>query len=75
MDYTPQLEQFEVLHPAHEDAPAEALVVSPPPPLLTNPQADMRRLTFKLPQPGHFGLSLPMIRISNFLSHFLHVYS
>jgi hypothetical protein len=61
--------QLVALHPLHDDAPADRLTVSPPPPLLTKPQADIIRLTFRFPHAGHFGLSLPMIRHSNFLSH------
>jgi hypothetical protein len=73
--YTPQLEQLVELQPEHEEAPAEALTVSPPLPLLTNPHEDINRFTFILPQEGHAGLSLPRIRISNFLSHFSQLYS
>jgi hypothetical protein len=65
----PQLVQLVALHPVHDDAPADRLTVSPPPLLLTNPQADIIRLTFRFPHFGHSGLSLPMIRHSNFLSH------
>jgi hypothetical protein len=45
-DQWPQLPQLVALHPVHDDAPADRLTVSPPPPLLTNPQADIIRLTF-----------------------------
>ena len=68
--HAPQLEQLDELHAAQDEAPAELLTVSPPLPLLTKPQADIRRLTDNAPQPGHFGISLPRIRVSNFLSHF-----
>jgi hypothetical protein len=73
--YTPQLEQLVELHPVQDEAPADALTVSPPLPLLTKPHEDIRRLTFLLPQAGQVGLSLPMIKISNFLSHFSQLYS
>jgi len=68
--YDPQLEQLDELHPAQDDDPAEWLTVSPPPPLLTKPQADISRLTDDALQSGHLGISRPIIRASNFLSHF-----
>jgi len=64
-----QVEQLEDEHPAQEELPADLLVVCPPLPLLTKPHADIIRLTLALPQVGHLGLSLPMIRHSNFSSH------
>jgi hypothetical protein len=73
--YTPQLEQLVELQPAQDEAPADAPTVSPLLPLLTKPHEDINRLTFLLPHLGHTGLSLPMIKISNFLLHFSHVYS
>jgi hypothetical protein len=68
--YAPQLEQLDEVHPVQDDAPAERLAVTPPSPLLTNPQADIRRFTDDAPQAGHTGTSRPIIRASNFLSHF-----
>jgi hypothetical protein len=73
--YTPQLEQLVAVQPAQEEAPAERLTVSPPPPLLTNPHADIRRFTFALPQSGQTGRSFAMTIISNRWLHFSHVYS
>jgi hypothetical protein len=70
------------LHPAQlpaeqplQDEPADEDTVSPPPPLLTNPQADINLVTFLLLQVVHSGLSDPMIRHSKFLSHFSQWYS
>jgi len=61
--------------PVQEAAPADALTVSPPLPLLTKAHDDIKRFTFMLPQQGHAGLSLSMIRTSKFLLHFLQLYS
>jgi hypothetical protein len=65
------------LHPAQllaeqplQDDPADEDTVSPPPPLLTKPQADMSLVTFLLLQVVHCGVSDPMIRHSKFLPHF-----
>jgi hypothetical protein len=50
----PHPPQLVALHPPQEEpTEAEELTVSPPPPLQTNPQADMSRLTFGLPQAKH----------------------
>jgi hypothetical protein len=73
--YTPQLEQLVELQLPHEEAPAGVVTVSPPLPLLTKPHEDINRLTFLLPHLGQAGLSLPIIKISNFLSHFSQLYS
>jgi len=73
--YTPQLVQLDALQPEQDEAPAEALTVSPPLPLLTKPQADKRRFTLTFPQVGQAGLSWPITSISNFLLHFSQVYS
>jgi hypothetical protein len=53
-----------------QDEPADDDTVSPPPPLLTKPQADMSFFTFLLVHPEHSGVSLPMIRHSKFSPHF-----
>jgi len=48
-----------------QDDPAEVPVVCPPAPLLTNPQADIRRLKLRLWQSGQpSGLHEPMTRYS-----------
>jgi len=73
--YTPQLEQLVEWQPVQEAAPADALTVFPSLPLLTKPHEDIKRLIFLFPQTGHAGLSLPRMRISNFLSHFSQLYS
>jgi len=57
--------QLPAEHPLQDD-PADADTVSPPPPLLTNPQADINLVTFWLLQALHSGLSDPMIRHSKF---------
>jgi hypothetical protein len=62
----PQVAQLVAAHPPQEDADAEARVVSPPPPLLTKPQQDMRRITFLLLQEGQSGFSDPKISFSKF---------
>jgi hypothetical protein len=41
-------------HPPQEESAAERLTVSPPAPLLMNPQADIRRFTFVPSQEGHW---------------------
>jgi hypothetical protein len=56
--------------PLHPDAPAELDTVSPPPPLDTNPQADIILFTFLLLQLGQSGFSLPKTRYSNSWLHF-----
>jgi hypothetical protein len=51
------------------------VVVSPPLPLLTKPQEDMRRVTFLLLQEGQFGLSDPKTSFSKLFSQSLQQYS
>jgi len=71
----PQPEQLAAVQPL-QDAPADLEVVSPPFPLLTNPQADMSRAIFLLRQAGQrSGASWPMTRYSNRRSHAVHRYS
>jgi hypothetical protein len=53
------VEQLVAAQPPHADDPAVLRVVSPPLPLLKNPQVDMRRLTFLLLQDGQSGCSDP----------------
>jgi hypothetical protein len=71
----PQVAQLVAAHPPQEDADAEARVVSPPPPLLTKPQEDMRRVTFLLLQEGQSGFSDPKISFSKFSLHSSQQYS
>jgi hypothetical protein len=47
--------------PVHDEAPADWLTVSPPLPLLTNPQVDISRQTLSALQSGHWSGSLPPI--------------
>jgi len=67
----PHPAQLPAEQPLQEDAEAEVRMVSPLPPLLTNPQADISLLTFLLLQLGQKGLSLPKTRYSNSWLHFL----
>jgi hypothetical protein len=57
----PHPAQLEALHPVHDEAPADWLTVSPPLPLLTNPQVDISRQTLSALQSGHWSGSLPPI--------------
>jgi len=57
-------------HPPHEDAPAELETVSPPPPLLKNPQTDICLQTFLLLHDGQQGFSFPKTMYSKSSSHF-----
>jgi hypothetical protein len=61
--------QLLAAQPLH-DEPADDETVSPPPPLLTKPQADMSFLTFLLVHEEHSGESSPMIKHSKFSPHF-----
>jgi hypothetical protein len=67
----PHPAQLPAEQPLQEEADADVRTVSPPPPLLTNPQADISLLTFLLLQLGQTGLSLPKTRYSNSWLHFL----
>jgi hypothetical protein len=71
----PHPAQLPAEQPLQEDAEADVRTVSPLPPLLTNPQADIILPTFLLLQPGQLGLSLPKTRYSNSSLHFLQRYS
>jgi len=71
----PQPAQLEAEQPPQAEAPADALTVSPPPPLVTNPQADISRHTFALPHAGQSGFSLPNTSCSNSRPHALQWYS
>ena len=71
----PQVAQLVAAHPPQEDADADARVVSPPPPLLTKPQVDMRRVTFLLLQEGQSGVSDPKTSFSKLSSQFSQQYS
>jgi hypothetical protein len=60
------------------EAPAEVVTWGAPPApvdLDTNPQVDMSRARSWLSQSGHWGLKLPMTRVSNFFLQALHLYS
>jgi len=54
------------VHPLHDESAAELLTVSPPPPLLIKPQADISLLTFLLLHEGQLGFSFPNSRSSKF---------
>jgi len=72
----PQEEQFEDAQLPQEE-PDDFIVVSPPGPddLDINPQADISLTRSWLSQEGHSGIEPPITRVSNFLSHVLHLYS
>jgi hypothetical protein len=67
----PQEEQLVAEQPAQEETPAELETVSPPPPLLTNPQADSSLFTSLDAHLGHSGLSPPIKSCSKLASHLL----
>jgi hypothetical protein len=69
----PQEAQLVAAHPPQEDA--DARVVSPPPPLLTKPQEDMRRVTFLPLQEGQSGDSDPKTSFSKLSLQFSQQYS
>jgi hypothetical protein len=62
-------------HPPQEELDADVVVVSPPLPLLTKPQEDMRRVTFLLLQEGQSGFSDPKTNFSKLLLQSLQQYS
>jgi len=69
------VEQLVAEQPPHDEADADARVVSPPLPLLRNPQADIRRLTFLLLHAGQSGDSEPNTSFSKFSWHSSQQYS
>ena len=71
----PQLLEAQLPQP---DEPADLLTWGAPPgpiDLDTNPQADMSRDRSWLSQEGHWGLKLPITRVSKSFLQALHVYS
>jgi hypothetical protein len=50
----------------HDESAAEVFTVSPPLPLLMNPQADNNLTTFLVLQEGQIGFSFPNTRSSKF---------
>lgn len=54
-----------------QEAEAEVLVLTPPLPLLTKPQADISFFTFLLLQEGQSGFAFPMTRYSKSRSQLL----
>jgi len=69
------VEQLVAAQPLQADDDAAVRVVSPPLPLLRNPQVDMRRLTFLLLQDGQSGDSDPNTSFSKLSWHSSQQYS
>ena len=65
----PHPAQLEAAQPPQAEAPADALTVSPPLPLLTNPQADISLHISALLQSGQSGFSLPNTSCSKSRPH------
>lgn len=71
-------EQLVAVHPLQEDeeeTDTEEPSSEDPDDFVKKPHFDISLERSSLLQAGHFGTSLPRIRVSNVLSHLLHLYS